>query len=53
MTFFVVKREVLLAAYADPEYGPRLLAAETTENIRSILIDYCKAHGFKVKEVAG
>lgn len=52
MIMFIVRRVVAKAAYADSEYGPKLLAAKTLEDVRSILVEYCRAHGYKVAEVA-
>jgi hypothetical protein len=51
MTLFVVRREVLKAAYADPEYGRRLTTTETISEIESVMVEFCRKHGYKVAEV--
>lgn len=52
MTTFIVPMQVAKACYADPEYGPKLKAAETVDKMSSILVEYCRKHSLIVIEKA-
>ena len=51
ITMFAVKREVLDALLADPEWEVRLTRAKNTEEIAQVVAAFCEATGRKVKEM--
>jgi hypothetical protein len=44
-----VRREVLAALTADPEWNKRLEQAKTMIDVERVLTDFCKARGIKIK----
>ena len=46
-----VRREVLAALQADPEWNKRLEEAETMAEVEKVLTDFCRARGYKIKHL--
>lgn len=46
---FAVRREVLAALLADPEWRRRLDEAKTSADVERVFSDFCKARGYKIK----
>jgi len=44
---FAVKREVVEALLRDKKWSRRLEEAKTTQEVLKVLVDFCKAKGFK------
>jgi hypothetical protein len=50
---FVVRAAVLNEAFSNPNYGPRLIQAGTSQEFQSILAEFCSERGYvflKLKE---
>jgi len=46
-----VRREVLDALLADPEWNKRLEQAKTMADVERVFSDFCKARGYKIKHL--
>ena len=47
----VVKREVLACLFADPVWSVKAAKAKTIEEFTHVLIEFCKIHGYKIKNL--
>jgi hypothetical protein len=48
-----VRREVLEALTADPEWNKRLEQAKTVAEVGRVFCDFCKARGYKIIRIGG
>jgi hypothetical protein len=48
---FAVRREVLDALFADPEWNKRFAEAKTMADCKRMIVRFCEAKGLKIKKL--
>ena len=48
---FVARLFILEKLFADPEWSSKLEAAKTEDEIIKVLKDFCRARGYKMKDI--
>jgi len=51
LVMFAVRREILEALFRDLDWAAKMEEAKTGEKVEKVLVDFCRAKGYRVRRV--